>query len=250
MIALQIAPTQSDIQQALGTFIQSVLPNFEAIAAQSNQVAEPKGADFVMMTVNRFRRLRTNLKTYDDRRYTGAISGIAMTVSSIAFGPPLFVGAPVYGAGVPDGTAIVSQTSGSPGGVGVYVINSTLSIAAPQIFSSGTATVEIGSEVSVQLDFHSDNYDAAQAAQTVAALFRDAYGVDFFKALAAPMNTISPFYADDPAMRPFINDQQQYEWRWVSEAAMQVNQQVVVGQQFYDSPAVVLQEVGGGFYPP
>jgi hypothetical protein len=34
--------------------------------------------------------------------------------------------------------------------------------------------------------------------------------------------------------RPFINDQQQYEWRWGLDACLQVNQTVLIPQDYAD----------------
>jgi hypothetical protein len=44
-----------------------------------------------------------------------------------------------------------------------------------------------------------------------------------------------PLYADDPRYMPFVNENQQYEWRWVLEACFQVNQTVVVPKQYADA---------------
>ena len=46
-----------------------------------------------------------------------------------------------------------------------------------------------------------------------------------------------------------INDQQQYEWRWVVEAMLQANQVVSVPQQFADQVTVEIISVDAS-YPP
>jgi hypothetical protein len=46
---------------------------------------------------------------------------------------------------------------------------------------------------------------------------------------------VAPLHADDPKQIPFINAEQQYEYRWVIEAHMQANQIVLgIPQQFFD----------------
>ena len=62
--------------------------------------------------------------------------------------------------------------------------------------------------------------------------------MDFFAALSPPLNGVVPLYADDPRQMPFINAESQYEWRWVLEAKLQVNQAVQIPQQFADSAVV------------
>lgn len=70
-------------------------------------------------------------------QFTATISGTNMTVSAVASGTiiPDSVQAPgqtlIDSAGlVPAGTAIVSQTSGTTGGIGVYVISNSVTVAS------------------------------------------------------------------------------------------------------------------------
>lgn len=53
---------------------------------------------------------------------TGAISGNVLTVTVVGSGT-LYPGAPLSGTNVATGTVIVGQTSGTPGGVGVYTVS-------------------------------------------------------------------------------------------------------------------------------
>jgi hypothetical protein len=98
----------------------------------------------------------------------------------------------------------------------------------------------MSSQMVVQLDFHSADYSAAEMAQTVAALFRDEYGTRFFSGLPAPLNQISPFYADDPRKMPFVNGEGLYEWRWVADATLGISQTILVPQQYADQLKVGL----------
>ena len=86
----------------------------------------------------------------------------------------------------------------------------------------------MSAEATVQLDFHSAGTQASDYAETVSMLLRDEYGVDFFAALAPPLNGVFPLHADDPRHMPFVNDSQQMEWRWILEAHLQVYQVIVV----------------------
>jgi hypothetical protein len=63
------------------------------------------------------------------------------------------------------------------------------------------------------------------------------------------MNGVAPLHADDPRQMPFINDQSQYEWRWIIEACLQANQVVISPQQFADALEIGLIEVDS-HYPP
>jgi hypothetical protein len=49
---------------------------------------------------------------------------------------------------------------------------------------------------------------------------------------------VAPLLADDPRQMPFVNDQQQTEFRWVLDVQLQVNQIVAVPQQFADAATV------------
>ena len=68
--------------------------------------------------------------------FTASISGTNLTVTAIASGTILPGQQILYQAGISDGTYIVSQTSGTTGGTGVYVVNNS------QVFpSSGTTSM-------------------------------------------------------------------------------------------------------------
>ena len=85
----------------------------------------------------------------------------------------------------------------------------------------------------VQLDVHGPN--SADNVDAIASLFRDGYSCDSF---AASGFDIQPLYADDPLQAPFVNDQQQYENRWVTTLHMQVNPLLTVTQQFAGQLAI------------
>ena len=206
------------------------------ISGQNNRVPEPTESTFCVMTPIRFTRLETNLDTYADVKFTGSITDTAMTVSTVVFGT-LLPGATVFGPNVAANTVIVSQSIGPPGGAGIYLVSTAQTVAAGTL-SCGGQTLTQGAEIVIQLDFHSADLTAGDLAQTTSTMLRDEYGVDFFAALSPPLNGVVPLYADDPRQMPFINAESQYEWRWVLEAKLQVNQAVQIPQQFADSAVV------------
>lgn len=238
-VAISISPTQSDLQRLLGAFLVDVLPpNTSVIGAQPNQVAEPKNPNFVMMMPTRFERLETNIDSVQDVRIVGSISGSTLAAASVRGN--ITIGAILFGPTVPRGTKIIAQDSGAPGGSGTYEINSNLTVPANSVFSAGLKTMTQKSVVTVQLDFHAASYLATDMAQTVSTAFRDEYATRFFKAFGLP---ITPLYADDPGWRPFVNAEKQYEWRWVIEAKLQIDQSIMVPQEFADSVALTLLNV-------
>jgi hypothetical protein len=70
--------------------------------------------------------------------FTASGSGTALTVSAVANGY-ISVGDTISGTGVPSGTTIVSQTSGTPGGDGVYV--TSVATTASSASCTGSSTV-------------------------------------------------------------------------------------------------------------
>lgn len=237
---MAIAGTQNDVQIALRKFLVAALPaSYDIVIAIQNRVPQPKSSNFVVLSPVRFTRLRTNIDTAADVRFTGSIApavlpatGGVMTVTVIDFGV-IRIGAVVFGVDVEDGTEVLSQVSGPAGGAGIYTVSQSQTIAS-EVLSTGQKEIEQGAEVVVQCDFHTADNTAADAAQMVATLFRDEYGVQLF-ADQEPNAGVVPLFADDPRYMPFWNDQQQAEWRWVVDAHMQINQVVTVPQQYADS---------------
>lgn len=91
-------------------------------------------------------------------------------------------------------------------------------------------------QIDLQLDFHGET--STDNATTIQILFRDGYAYDFL----IPYG-VSPLYCDDGQQMPFINDQDQYEDRWVMTMSMQVNPTVSTPQQFAEALAIELAEV-------
>lgn len=218
---------------ALGTFLTAVLPaGVLPIVANANRVAEPKVPSFVVMNPLRFSRISTNLDAYADVKFTASSDSGVLTVSEVQIGT-IIIGGNLFAPNLPIPTTITSQTSGDPGGVGEYAIDSDTDLDS-QTFSGGGFTITMSSEAVFQLDFHSADHSSAENAQIFSAAFRDEYGVNFFSELDAPLNEITPLYADNPAMRPFTNDQNQFEWVWMVETHLQVDQTIRAPLQYAD----------------
>lgn len=239
---MDVSPTYEQLLTALKTFLGEVLPGVTVVAGVVNRVPEPNAARFVTMNPIRIERLRTNVDAVEDVRFIGAIAGTALVVSEVSFGT-IRPGATVQGTGVTANTKIVS----GPGGLGTYVVSIAQTVSS-QVLSTGEKTIEQGAKVTVQLDFHSSDLTAADMAVIVATAFRDEYAVERFAA-QDPNYGVAPLYADDPRYVPFLNENQQSEWRWVLEAVLQINPVAVVPQQFADAVTVSLVDVDAA-YPP
>lgn len=78
-------------------------------------------------------------ESYKTGTGSGTISGTTLTISSVTSGgyyPFQFI----YGNGIPTGTYIKSQSSGTTAGVGTYTINNSLTIGSSQTINGGDAT--------------------------------------------------------------------------------------------------------------
>lgn len=235
---ISVDPTEDDVLINLRKFMLNVLPSgIDVVRGQVNRVPEVKSPNFVVMTPVRRKRLETNIDSYVDTRFIGSVSGTTLTVTDLSYGS-IKPGQTLFGTGVAAGTTIVS------GGAGSYVVSKSQTVAE-EIMASGVLNVLQPVEITVQLDFHGP--DGGDNAHRVSTMIRDEYGVDFFTALNP---AIVPFYADDPQQIPFVNAEQQYEDRWILQACLQFNQQVVnIPQQFAEEVVVGLIDVDA-VYPP
>jgi hypothetical protein len=88
---------------------------------------------------------------------TASFAGQVMTVSAVGAGTVLGVGQTISGTGVPAGTTILSQLTGTLGGVGTYQVSISQTLASAAITASGggltvsavtTGTLAIGQTLS------------------------------------------------------------------------------------------------------
>lgn len=238
---LVLTPSQSQIQAALVSFLNSVLPALgsdgqpiSVVEGIDNRVPEPEGVDFVIFSMLSRPRLATNIDEFGDVEFFGFAVANELFVTEAIEGD-ILIGAMIFGPGVAPGTTILSQIAGLPGAEGAYVISIPQTIPAA-FMSSGASSKTQKTEIVVQLDVHGANLrDASDMAQIITTTFRDAYAVDFFQNLNA---AITPLHADDPTQVSFVNAEDQYESRYVVEARLQVDQTV---SGFPQQSAVVLE---------
>jgi hypothetical protein len=243
-----VSPTESDIQAALRSFCLSVLPaGVDCIEQLDNRVPEPQSSNFVAMTPMRRVRLATNLQVEADCSFTASIAGAVMTVTELGElnQAAIAVGASVVGPGVPL-AVITKQTSGATGGLGTYMVSPSYT-AGPGTFAAGQLSVVEMVETAIQLGFHSADNTGSDMAQAVRQMLRDPYAVRFIQAINP---AIAPLYGSDARLTPFINAEDQFEWRWVVEAVLQANVTLSgLSQDFVTTLALTLIDVDV-VYPP
>lgn len=244
------SPTTTNALRQLGTFLRGVLPaGVEIVVGQVNRVAAPRVGSYVVMTPFRVERLRTNVDDSADCKFTGSIAGAVMTVASVDpdLDAPIRVGSVVFGTGVAAGTVVTALGTGT-GGAGTYQVGPAQNVSS-RTMSAGRENIEQGAQVVVQMDFHaSDPALEGDMALTASTLLRDAYAVRAF-AEQVPNYGVVPLHADDARQTPFLNENQQVEWRWIVEARLQANVAVSVPQQYADDATVEVISVDAT-YPP
>jgi hypothetical protein len=219
--------TDTAILTAVRNMLLQVVPSgVEVLRAQVNRVAEPNGADFIMMTPLRRERLSTNIDQDQDIIITAGIAGTLMTVTAINVGT-LSPGQTLFGPELEPATVILAQIGGMFGGVGAYTVSRTQTVADGTLMYAGLHRMQQGTEITYQLDIHGPA--SAETAQAVTTVARDSWACS----LLAPFG-IQPLYANEPRQTPFINAESQYEDRYVVELCVQANPIVGMPQEFAD----------------
>jgi hypothetical protein len=84
-------------------------------------------------------------------------------------------------------------------------------------------------------------------AQLIAQMIRDPYGVAFIN---GQNSAVTPLYAGQPRQVPYINADDQYEFRWIVECVLQANITITgLPQQFITSAELTLIDVDAVFPP-
>jgi hypothetical protein len=231
--------TETTITDALGNFLTAILslPASNIIVGQVNRVASPEG-DYCVMWPLRRPRLSTNVDTSADAKFTGSIAGTVMTITTVLTGE-MNVGATVFGVGVAANTIVSEQLTGTPGGAGTYTVGPSQTIG-PITLSAGQTEIEQSTEVVYQIDVHGNS--SGNNSQTIATLFRDAYGVSLFAGTG-----VTPLYCDEPRQMPFTTAADQFESRWMIDVHMQVDPVLSVPTQFADQANVTVVDVTEAF---
>lgn len=107
---------------------------------------------------------------------------------------------------------------------------------------NGTADIEQGTQLDIQVDFYGDNL-APTWMDIFTTLFRDE------TAVIALAPTCAPLYADEGRQIPLTTGEEQYLERWMVLAALQYNPVTTVTQQYADTLEVTLINVDEA-YPP
>lgn len=217
----------------LATAAGAALP---IVRGQINRVPTPQSADYAVLWPLGQTRLEFNIEAYADNTSVGSISANVLTVTAVTVGA-LAAGQTLYGANITGTPAIVMQTSGPAGGIGTYTLDTSLTAASGAIYS-GTRAMMQPQDVGVQIDIHGPS-SAGNATLLTTQWFSQA-GVD---ACIAQGGIIAPLYAADPRQVAFVNDQDQWEERWVIDLHLQVNPVVTITQQFADQLTATAEAV-------
>jgi hypothetical protein len=240
---LAISPTEAQIQAALRAFCLNVLPaGVDVIEQQDNRVPEPHAANFVDLVPLRRMILATNVHEKLDCAFEASITGPTMTVGSVEVtsGVGILMGATVTGPGVAAGTAVVQQVSGTPGGTGTYTVSPSQT-APDGLYEAGQLQTVGQYECTIQLGFHSADNTSADMAQVVAQMIRDPYGVAYINGQNA---AVTPLFASPPRQVPYINAEDQFEFRWIVECILQANITITgLPQLFVTSADITLVDV-------
>ena len=244
-----VQPTQSLVEfqefTSLVAFLNGIVPaGTSVIRGQQNRTAQPSTANFVVAWPLRYTRLSTKVSYFYDNVVTASISGNVMTVSVAA---QLAGGGIAAGMLVADGTAglvngtttVASQLSGSAGGTGTYSVSPSPQSVNSETMYVGVRTDLAPTEWAVQCDCHGPN--SANVAQVLMTLFRSEYGTMAFEQQATGY-TVEPLWCDECRYLPFLNAEQQYEYRWTVDLHLQVNPIVGTTQQFADQLKPTLTE--------
>ena len=240
--------TEAQALTALRAFLLSVVqaPTV-VIRAENNRVPEPKGSNFIVMTPLFQERLETNETAYHDNIVVGAISGNTLAVSSVIRGT-ISVGNLLTDGNWPNtiaaGTVITAFGSGA-GGTGSYLVAPSQSVASETIYA-GVRADQVATKLTVQLDIHGPA--SGDNTKVIEALFRSEIGVQGFDA-SEPGYSVIPLYCGDARQAPFLNAEQQYEYRWSIDACVQINPVIGTPQQFADQIKIAAIEVDAT-YPP
>ncbi len=221
-----VSITESNTFQALGQFLQSVLPSgFAVMRGQLNRIAEPEVADYAVMWPILRERLEMNVDSYNDIAFVGSISATTLTVTQVLQSKPA-VGQVLTANGIAANTTITAPLVVNPDGTGTYTVSPSQTLASETI-QAGSKILMQPMKITMQCDVHGPN--SADNAQIITTIFRDEVGVATFDASGFG---VEPLYCDDPHQSPFENGEQQIEERWIITMAMQANPTIALPQQF------------------
>nr|WP_174506079.1 hypothetical protein [Acinetobacter sp. Marseille-Q1620] len=95
--------------------------------------------------------------------------------------------------------------------------------------------VQGGRQATLQLDFYGDQ--AQSRASKVALLWKNQYST-------SRLRHCQPLYGKEPQNMNFINEQSNYETRWMLELVLQYNPETSFEQTFLDQPLLKINPLG------
>src|SRR5450631_4181091 len=138
--------TEAQVLTALGNLLTYVLPQLGSniIIGQTNRVPSPQGDYIVMWPLSR-PRLATDYEMPADTKFTASITTNQMTITELISGE-IKPGNQVFGVNVANNTVVQSQSSGTPGGAGVYVVSGSQNVAS-RTMSAGVLDIAQSTEI-------------------------------------------------------------------------------------------------------
>ena len=100
-------------------------------------------------------------------------------------------------------------------------------------------------EMSIQIDVHGP--ESGNNVHVIETLFRSEYAVDVMNAFGV---SVVPMFCSDSRQAPFVNDQEQVEYRWTLDAHVQINSTVRTPQQFLTEVEVAVIEAATQYTGP
>ena len=227
MTATLAQVSKSAVLTATRGFLTSVLPStVEVVSGLDNRVPEPTSLNYCVMTPVTILRLETNTTQYIDVFFEGSSSGSVLTVTNVAYGT-IKAGQQLFGVDVLTGTFITEVLTGS-GGVGTYTISKSQDIET-QAFSSGYRVDKVPMQITCQVDIHGP--DSFGNAQLVSGMWRSDWATEIVTITKGLQ--VYPLYCSEPRQMAFRNGEQQIEERWSIDLTMQVNNEIVIPQDYF-----------------
>jgi hypothetical protein len=211
----------------LGTVLSSNRP-LDVIRGQQNLTSEPSYSDFIIVWPLFQRRLSTNIVTEYDNTVLGYINNDIMTVTDVTNGSVVFgqLVRDVFGS--LENIVVSTQLSGTPQGVGTYQLSNARSVPNDTLYI-GERDDWTPTQWTVQLDVHGPN--SGNNAKVIEGLFRSEVAT---KSFADSGYDMAPLYCEEARYLPFINAEQQVEYRWTLDLYFHTNPIIKTSEQFAD----------------
>jgi hypothetical protein len=228
--------TEAQVLTALGNLLTVLLPQLtpsNIIIGQVNRVASPEGDYVVMWPLNR-PRLGTNFEEPEDCKFTASIAADQMTVTGL-FSGEIEAGNQVFGLGIANNTVVQSQSGGTPGGIGIYLVTPAQTVTS-ETMSAGTLSIATSTEFIAQLDVHGPN--SGDNAQVISNAIRSEFAVNQMAGTG-----VTPLFSDDPRQAVFETAAKQFDERWTVDVHLQITPSISTPQEFYDAVDLTLVDV-------